>query len=217
MSTSFPPQSLPSWDGQWEHLGNGWLNCSQGPYVFIIGVFCCSLPTLSQSWGTGGGRPGPIPRPWRTLWNKHTCFWNGGGATRFPEPASRWVQTTHADSLTDIKYTPLHSGVPILPSSLLGEHPFSLVPECSLHLKRSHRHCCWPDPGFLFSLHICESPCPLAKQPNPRHTLGPWFMETGFFKNLLFCSFSQLHTAGVSLTSGPWRGREGSASSAGVV
>lgn len=92
----------------------------------------------------------------------------------------------HTCRLREVKYTPLHSGVPILPWSLLREHPFALVPECSLHLKRSHRHCCWPGPGFLFSLHICESPCPLAKQPNPRHTLGPWFMETGFFKNLPF-------------------------------
>lgn len=152
-------------------LGTVDLTVLKDPMFLLSGCFVVLFPLCHRVGGRGGEAWTHLQTLEDTLKQTH-LFLKWGWGNPVPR-ASFSVSSDNTCRLTDIKYTPLHSGVPILPSSLLREHPFSLVPECSLHLKRSHRHCCWPDPGFLFSLHICESPCPLAKQPNPRHTLGP--------------------------------------------
>lgn len=110
-----------------------------------------------------------------------------GGATWLPGPdfsASFLVSLNNTCQLTDRLYVTLSTvGFHKLPSSLLREHPFSFVPDCPMHANIP------TDPvagqtqvSFLLS-HICESLCTFAEQPNPRHTQGPRFMETGFFKN----------------------------------
>lgn len=154
-TSTFPSQALLSWDRQWEGASwKCWLSCSQGPHVFIIGVFCCSLFTLSQSWGVRGAWAHPQTME-GTLKQTHLVRkWGWGN----PVPrASFSVSSNNTRRLTDIKYTPLHSGVSILPSSLLREHPFSLVPECSLHLKNVPIDAVAGQTQSFSSLHICES------------------------------------------------------------
>lgn len=110
------------------------------------------------------------------------------------QPTSWCTQTTHAKLTNRLYITHSTVGFHKVPSSLLRELPFSFAPDCPLHLNIPTDAGAGQTQAFFLPLHICESPCPFPKQPNPRHTLGPWFMETGFFKNPILFFFQTLHS-----------------------
>lgn len=138
-----------------------------------------------------------------------------GGATWLPGPdfsASVLVSSNNTCQLTDRLYVTLSTvGFHKLPSSLLREHPF--VPDCPMHANVPTDAAAGQTQVSFLLLHICESLCAFAEQPNPRRTQGLDLWRQGSSR-ILFWSFPKRHAAGVSLTSGSFGG---TASSADVV